>query len=969
MAGVFEKAGSRQFARLLALVFCILALASPCRSQRVLVVTTEQPSPVAVASDNGQFVVTDLIGAGLPFDVVGYSRFVTMPLAGHDVIFLNGHTSPVPVSEVAARCQAAVGEGRKVFITGQSPFKRWSPSGTLLEYVNYSYSLFGVSNGGYRLLTGSPILPEGLVKDSVVTSVILSGYFNTYDFEMAPPVTVTVQGKTVGFLCDRGGAIDGTAHNLLSTLDAGRVVMYLRYADPTVIGFANDRTDGKPIASFEVHCDTTNNLAAIDGVSALSRDFGVPLVNLLVYDRLNACSIAKWNGLDNPLMTIGSHSRTHPSSWPIVEDVLHETSEALADQNAVVPATGGYFNFSGDMDPTPAQIALIRNAGVLFGAAGSDARQYRLSTGQYVDLQRMPTRRVWLFNLAQTASTSYYPSQTLDSDWLVWKKGRNFASEIKAQFMQNVKYGLYSYGYIHDYMFNPDGNYYTSGIHMSAQIRSAIEYLSGQNVAFMPADQLVARLQDYLAGSITCTPSPDGAVTVVVNRPCALANEVKIGLKDGRVPVASGPSVISQRLTGLGLYVALQPEVTSSFRVEWAAEAPAPPEFVQLDSFVSNSSMVRWTAPLGGMPVQEFKYAVGSSPASADLEDWTSTGLQDHTVLARARLTHGGSCYVSVKDLDVRGRWSDPTVSPCLTIDLTPPSRSPLVTDDGLQQVETDYLHALWTAEDPESGIDRYQYAVGSSPGSNDVTDWTFTRETEIAVGNLNLVPGRVYYVSVRARNGASLWSPVGSSDGILVLPDPCKLGVAKRCADGITVSIEPVVVTAAFPGKFYVESLDRSSGIEVVSSDAVEEGRLVAVRGCMGRADGVRVISASSVDPIGWGSVRPVCMLARSVGGTPDTVLPGPYSGTGLNNVGLLVMISGRVTEIGPDHVCISDASLGAREVGPRHVKVIVAPPSDLSTGQIVRATGVCGLETADSGSGPAIFTRRADDLKKIVR
>ncbi len=75
-----------------------------------------------------------------------------------------------------------------------------------------------------------------------------------------------------------------------------------------------------------------------------------------------------------------------------------------------------------------------------------------------------------------------------------------------------------------------------------------------------------------------------------------------------------------------------------------------------------------------------------------------------------------------------------------------------------------DTLSAYWSANDPESAIDRYQYAIGVAPGGAEVINWTFTTLTAITRTNLSLLPGQTYYVSVKARNEGGIWSEAGSA-------------------------------------------------------------------------------------------------------------------------------------------------------------------------------------------------------------
>ena len=91
----------------------------------------------------------------------------------------------------------------------------------------------------------------------------------------------------------------------------------------------------------------------------------------------------------------------------------------------------------------------------------------------------------------------------------------------------------------------------------------------------------------------------------------------------------------------------------------------------------------------------------------------------------------------------------------------TSPPATPMVTACAAHTPDT--LSATWSAQDPESAVDRYQYAIGLTPGGIEVVNWTFTTLTEVTRANLSLIAGQTYYLSVKARNEAGLWSEAGS--------------------------------------------------------------------------------------------------------------------------------------------------------------------------------------------------------------
>lgn len=74
-----------------------------------------------------------------------------------------------------------------------------------------------------------------------------------------------------------------------------------------------------------------------------------------------------------------------------------------------------------------------------------------------------------------------------------------------------------------------------------------------------------------------------------------------------------------------------------------------------------------------------------------------------------------------------------------------------------------DTLSAVWSAYDPESAIDKYQYAIGATPQGAEVVNWTFTALTATTRISLSLVAGQTYYFSVKARNEGGIWSEAGS--------------------------------------------------------------------------------------------------------------------------------------------------------------------------------------------------------------
>ena len=107
--------------------------------------------------------------------------------------------------------------------------------------------------------------------------------------------------------------------------------------------------------------------------------------------------------------------------------------------------------------------------------------------------------------------------------------------------------------------------------------------------------------------------------------------------------------------------------------------------------------------------------------------------------------------------------------------DITPPVV--LRINDGTgadidRQTSVNLLSANWAFENLDSGIARYEWAIGTSPGATDTMTWADVG-TKVAASHVGLyLSGVTYYVSVRATNGAGL-STVGTSDGVTIDTTP----------------------------------------------------------------------------------------------------------------------------------------------------------------------------------------------------
>jgi hypothetical protein len=79
-------------------------------------------------------------------------------------------------------------------------------------------------------------------------------------------------------------------------------------------------------------------------------------------------------------------------------------------------------------------------------------------------------------------------------------------------------------------------------------------------------------------------------------------------------------------------------------------------------------------------------------------------------------------------------------------------------------------LIATWSDfEDALSGIEKYEYAIGTTSGGTDVVDWTDnSTDTTVTRTDLTLTNGTTYYISVRSTDNVGNVR-CRSSDGITI--------------------------------------------------------------------------------------------------------------------------------------------------------------------------------------------------------
>ena len=184
----------------------------------------------------------------------------------------------------------------------------------------------------------------------------------------------------------------------------------------------------------------------------------------------------------------------------------------------------------------------------------------------------------------------------------------------------------------------------------------------------------------------------------------------------------------------------------------------------------------------------------------------------------------------------------------------------------------------------------------------------------------------------------------------------------AKQKPTGSLLLLRSRVVTAVFQGYFYIEELDRSNGIKVVSSVTVHVGDIVDVSGVVGTCDAERQITTGSVTAMGVAGspTMPFGMRGDMLGGVGVGSVTGITGASGANNIGLLVKTWGSVSSSGSGYFFIMPKP-------GTYVKVKSGTLSVPAVGSFVAVTGISTCEVSYGSVNRAIMPRDQSDIQVI--
>lgn len=227
-----------------------------------------------------------------------------------------------------------------------------------------------------------------------------------------------------------------------------------------------------------------------------------------------------------------------------------------------------------------------------------------------------------------------------------------------------------------------------------------------------------------------------------------------------------------------------------------------------------------WTAEPSPSGIIDAQYALSEDPNGNDLQ-WQTADLTGSQVLTGLNLEDGKTYYLYIRAQNralaenAPDVWSNPKRSNPFSIDTTPPEILRIHSPVFMPQ----RFLLQWEARDDVSGITEYRYAIGSYRLGTDVTEgWRsiFTQQTTVSffLDDLPLLDGHDYYISVMAKNGAGLWSPVYTSEAIKAELTP------------------PNVREFSYPSS-YINCKDLENGIDIYWSADDPESGIAAYRVC----------------------------------------------------------------------------------------------------------------------------------------
>jgi len=381
---------------------------------------------------------------------------------------------------------------------------------------------------------------------------------------------------------------------------------------------------------------------------------------------------------------------------------------------------------------------------------------------------------------------------------------------------------------------------------------------------------------------------------------------------------------------------------------------------------LSNSLTFNWTAAtdpwgtgIGGYRVHIWRTDIAWGQPGSDV----GPGLIGNTTTYTLTGALNGKTYKAmVVAVDKAGNessgsdWSDG-----ITVDTTNPT-IPSGVSASPEFEET--VRVAWNASTDNVGVKGYKlYRGGVYINSTSALEFTDT----------GLGFGAPYSYYVRSVDSAGRESGNSTSVQATTYPaaEAVTVGSLKSRGDDAQVSLDMKVVTASFANALYIQEPDSWSGIKVTWAGAVAEGRAVRLVGNMkSESSGERYIEVDDLLDKPGSLVKPVALPTRYLGGeafltSGGSGQPGVEFGWGLNNIGLLVTVWGKVTAHVGETALINDGSGITDPSGHPGIRVLCSGLTKPSVGSFVTVTGISVVTLDGSTVLRAVRPRRQADIR----
>ncbi|MGA1869887.1 MAG: DUF2341 domain-containing protein [bacterium] len=239
----------------------------------------------------------------------------------------------------------------------------------------------------------------------------------------------------------------------------------------------------------------------------------------------------------------------------------------------------------------------------------------------------------------------------------------------------------------------------------------------------------------------------------------------------GEAPSSDSIFAVTPNGTIFTLKINVDPDNSSSVP---EIQPPSAPYIIDDGNFSSNNTSfhVSWFTVAESEELLEYQYVIDTESMleSSSTIEWTSSGTSNEiTHHFASPLTEGQTYYAHVRAKNSAG-WGSIGTSDGIIIDITAPVVTIIDILDSSSDNETSFIKATWNADDEISGIEEYQYALGTDPDDTSSLEWISTgQDTQIthSFAPLSSPDTYEYYLWIKVKNGAGLWNIPEASEKI----------------------------------------------------------------------------------------------------------------------------------------------------------------------------------------------------------